>query len=131
MIIDTNVVVSILMEPTAAKDEFVLKHKLIAPQLLKMELINVLRKYHFFNSIPMAKAINYYENGLDLFASFVDNEPLLASATELSFKLNHPIYDCLYLALAIQLEQPFVSIDKKLLQKAGTLGIVTIDFDSI
>lgn len=38
-------------------------------------------------------------------------EPALALALELS----HPIYDCLYLAAAIQLDQPLVTADRRFL----------------
>ena len=41
-------------------------------------------------------------------------EPSLANrALQLSFLLNHPVYDCTYLALAMQREVPVVTADRR------------------
>jgi predicted nucleic acid-binding protein len=131
MIVDTNVIISILIDPKPQKVDFVKINSFQAPNLLKIELINVLRKYHFLNNLSKESAFSYYKNGTELIDSFFDENEILPKAIDISFAVNHPIYDCIYLSLAIHLNMPFVSIDKKLLTKAKTLGIEVIDFESI
>jgi predicted nucleic acid-binding protein len=129
MVVDTNIIISILLEPTASSNDFALNNTLNAPTLLKVELINVLRKYHFFSNLNKARALNLYQEGIDLISEFYSVELLLPQAIEYSFLLNHPIYDCIYLSLAQLLNDPFVSKDKKLLVKAKSLGINIIEFN--
>jgi predicted nucleic acid-binding protein len=131
MIVDTNVIISILIDPNSKKIEFLKNNRLKAPNLLKIELINVLRKYHFLNNLSKENAYSYYKNGLELIEDFIDENEILSKAIEISFSLNHPIYDCIYLSLAKHLNLPFVSVDKKLLFKAKNFGIDVLDFDSI
>ncbi len=131
MVVDVNVLIAILMEDTAAKTLFIKTHSFEAPAFLKPELINVLRKFHFFNNLSLDTCFGYYTQGIALIDNFVIDEILLEKAIEYSFQLNHPIYDCLYLSLAKVLNEPFVSLDKKLLIKAKVLGIEIIDFTEI
>jgi predicted nucleic acid-binding protein len=131
MIVDTNVIISILIDPSSKKVEYIKKNDFFAPNLLKIELINVLRKYHFLNNLSKENAYAYYRNGIELIGKFFDENEIMPKAIDISFALNHPIYDCIYLSLASHLNMPFVSIDKKLLTKAKTLGIEVIDFESL
>ena len=39
---------------------------------------------------------------------------LLEPAIEISFDLRHPVYDCVYLALALQRQVPLVTADERL-----------------
>jgi predicted nucleic acid-binding protein len=48
----------------------------------------------------------------------ISAEELRLRALELALELNHPIYDCFYLALAERERCPLVSADKKLLGAA-------------
>jgi predicted nucleic acid-binding protein len=41
------------------------------------------------------------------------------AATRLAIDLDHPAYDCLYLALAIARDCPFVTADERFLRKLG------------
>ncbi len=131
MIIDANVIISILIESSLSKTNFIKENRFQAPNFLKIELINVLRKYHFISNLSLENARQYYENGKALVDEFYDESEILTHAIEISFSLNHPIYDCIYLALAKYLNVPFVSIDKKLLDKANTIGIEVFDFGNI
>lgn len=42
---------------------------------------------------------------------------LTSSALQLALTLEHPVYDCLFIALAVREACPFVTSDQKLLQK--------------
>ena len=49
------------------------------------------------------------------FARLVPTETLLPTAARLSRTLDHPVYDCCYLALAIQEDAALVTADRRLL----------------
>ena len=42
---------------------------------------------------------------------------LFEAATRMSIEIDHPAYDCLYLALAVEKECPFVTADERFLRK--------------
>lgn len=65
---------------------------------------------------------------LELIASAVELVPapaLVFDAMELSIQSHHPIYDCLYLALARSTSLAVVSADRKLNAVASSLGIAS------
>jgi predicted nucleic acid-binding protein len=128
MIIDTNVLVQIFLTDDASKPDILRNQLCEAPAFLKIELINVLRKIHFLNNIPLKIVEETYISAISYVYKFHDNDGLLLTARELSFQLNHPIYDCLFLALAKKTNNAFVSSDKRLLKKADNIGVETILF---
>jgi predicted nucleic acid-binding protein len=48
--------------------------------------------------------------------------PLLAAAVEVGVDLGHPVYDCLYLALARELGTQVVTDDRRLLARLAASG---------
>lgn len=48
--------------------------------------------------------------------------PLIDRALEISFELNHPIYDCIYLALCEREQATMIAADKKLARKIRGTG---------
>jgi predicted nucleic acid-binding protein len=48
-----------------------------------------------------------------------DGEEPLPSALEWAHRLDHPVYDCAYLALALHLDGTYVTADRRFWQKAG------------
>lgn len=50
------------------------------------------------------------------------SRPLLGAATEMAIQLDHPAYDCLYLALAVANDCQFVTADERLLRKLAQVG---------
>ena len=53
----------------------------------------------------------------------VSDEGLLSSALAIAIEQNHPIYDCLYLALALRENASLVTADRKLASLAGRMGL--------
>ena len=47
------------------------------------------------------------------------DESLASAVLELSFQLDHPIYDCLYVALARYLNLPLITADARLLRSSA------------
>ena len=100
MILDTNFYINFCLYPDEKLFGIIKDNKLLAPEYLKMEVINILRKLNFFQGIPRTKIDEYETIIFDLIAEFVPDRLLLDSAKRFSFDLNHPIYDCIFLALA-------------------------------
>lgn len=129
MIIDTNVIIQFYFGDRPPSLDLSMYH-LEAPNFVKIELVNVLRKAHFLNKIPRETLEQVYNDGIALITNFHDNEVLLDLAKDISFQLNHPIYDCLFLALALKINMPFLSSDTRLLVKAESLGIKTVNYSN-
>ena len=125
MIIDTNVLFQFYFGEDTVHTLDVLGLDIEAPDILKIEFINVLRKAHYLNHVPIDTIDKVYVDAIGLIKVFYHHNDILEEAKDISFALNHPIYDCLFLALASKLDQPFVSSDKRLLLKANNLGIKT------
>ena len=97
--IDTNIVITYVYENDNSLDEYVNNQMIIVPYFQKIEVINVLRKAHFFHATPMDKINSCYENFEHIIDDFVDDQLMFPVARKISIELNHPIYDCLYLAV--------------------------------
>ncbi|MFZ1787345.1 MAG: type II toxin-antitoxin system VapC family toxin [Saprospiraceae bacterium] len=128
MIVDTNVLIQVYTNETVSYETVFDNYVLEAPDFVKIEFLNVMRKMHFLNNVPLSKLELAYEKAMKLIYRFYSSESLLYEAKAISFQLNHPIYDCLFLALAIRSNQPFLSSDMRLLKKAESIGVKTVYF---
>lgn len=131
MIIDTNVAFRLVVNPTPGVEKFFRDEFIIAPHFLLIEMHNVLRKLHHFKGIPLEQILEFRDKSLQIIDAFYPDEKLLSKAFNLSLEINHPIYDCLFLALADLLNQPLVSQDQKLLKKCHKLYIQAINLKDI
>lgn len=99
---------------------------LIAPELLMAEAGNAFWKYVRSGMMAAAKAqaaLSQLPNRFENFAALT----LLADASlEIAVSLNHPIYDCFYLALARREGAPLVTADKRLAAIAKALPDVEV-----
>lgn len=128
LVVDTNVLLALIINPNDKLAAFLADKILYAPAFIQLELINVFRKYHFLEGISKDILLKYFDVSVELIDFLYPDEILLEGATKLSFELNHPIYDCLFLQLAIECQIPFVSLDLRLLEKAKYLGIDTMQW---
>ena len=91
--------------------------RLIAPDLVLVELTNVAWKFVQFDKQPddlVAATIRQAERAFD---ELVPARLLHVRALEIAIALRHAAYDCFYLALAEKRECPFVTADDKLLHR--------------
>ncbi len=88
-----------------------------APDFLKLELGNAFWKNVLRGHIP-ADAFHVVLPELELSINhWHPTTALLPEAFELACELQHPIYDCIYLALAKRHALPLVTADRKLATK--------------
>jgi predicted nucleic acid-binding protein len=96
-----------------------------APSLILIETTNSLLKYFRTGQITEADieyAINSLSVALD---EIVDDGTLLQAATRIAASNSHNIYDCLYLALALDRHEPLATADRRLASLARSLNIET------
>lgn len=91
---------------------------LIAPSLIAAEIGSAIWKAVRRGDVTRANALTALEAALLPFDKLVVAEDLHLRALELAIELDHPIYDCFYLALAERERCALVTADKRLLAAA-------------
>jgi predicted nucleic acid-binding protein len=106
--------------------------EMLAPDLLLTEVANALWRKTVSREISPAEADRAFdlvtESGIDLRPT----APLLGSAMQLARRLNHPVYDCVYLELATRERASFITADRRFLRRVATrrLKIPVVDLQT-
>ena len=90
-----------------------------APRLLATELANALWKNWRREKVSLQQARSALGAVRQIVGQWHDVEPLLDRAVQLSFELDHPVYDLTYLSLAEMLQLRCVTADHRLLGKVA------------
>ena len=119
LVIDASIAVKWVVDEQGTPQALALREraKLTAPELLVAECANILWKKVQRGELTRQEALLAARL---LQAAEVELQPtrsLLEAATRIALDLVHPAYDCLYLALAIDNECPFVTADERFLRK--------------
>lgn len=116
-VVDASVAVKWLVEEDHSNEAIGLLDggsRLVAPALLFAETANALWAMHRRGEISaddMSDAVDTLRAApVSLPTSMLE---LAAAASRLGTDLDHPVYDCFYLALAIQTQYPVVTADKR------------------
>ena len=125
MIIDASVATHWFADTefSEAADPFRSLSNLIAPGFLLVETANVLYKQSRAGRIDADRCGESVEVLRESMAELVSDLELLPQAINLAIANNHPVYDCLYLALAMDRRVPLVTADRGLARRAEALGI--------
>ncbi len=97
------------------------EHELLAPDLLLPELTNVLWKKvrgGECDADSAAEILELLETDCPL---LIPSRTLAPRALELALALGHPVYDCLYLAAAIEADARLATADATLARAARTV----------
>ena len=95
--------------------------ELIAPDLVLVELLNAGWKAARMGAITEAQFAAIAELAPTLFSELVPASTLLSAAQRWCLQLDHPAYDCLYLALAEQRSAVLLTQDQRLLRKVQSV----------
>jgi predicted nucleic acid-binding protein len=133
-VLDASVAAKFFLEEEGSELARSLEHgyDLSAPELILAELCNLfwkrIRKRDMFVTDAHA-ALERLPNVLDL----IGLEQIAPEAIRLSATLDHPAYDCFYLALAYQQNRPLLTADAKLaiLAEAARLDVSVIRLDQL
>jgi predicted nucleic acid-binding protein len=119
LVVDASIAVKWVVEEDGTAEALALRPgaALVAPELLIAECANILWKKVKRDELSHEEAL--FAARL-LQAADIELSPtrrLLEAATRLALAIDHPGYDCLYLALAAERDCPFVTADDRLLRK--------------
>ena len=85
----------------------------LAPDLLGAEVANIFWKKHRRDELTDEEAAQLIANLQRLDITMVPHQRLLSEAFALAARARHPVYDCLYLALAHQSDCQLVTADRR------------------
>lgn len=98
-----------------------------APDLILSECANIIWKRHRMGDITREEASGAVEliGAMHLYVE--PGRMLIDRAVALSIDLDHPAYDCFYVAHAEQLNAPFLTADSKLVGKLRASDATTVE----
>jgi predicted nucleic acid-binding protein len=90
-------------------------HDFLAPELIIPEVLNAAWRHRRLGEIADAQFDHIVVRVADSLISCRPLRPLAPRAAALARELDHPVYDCFYLALAETEEAPLITADRRLL----------------
>ncbi|MEE4173858.1 MAG: type II toxin-antitoxin system VapC family toxin [Xanthomonadales bacterium] len=123
-VVDASVLIKTIVEETGTVEAVTLlrEHAIVAPDLVFPECANVLwkkvRRAEFTRE--EAEVASQILQRIDM--ELVPSRALINAVVDLSLQLDHPAYDCTYLALARAEGSPLVTADQRLVKKLANAG---------
>ena len=111
-------------EPDSPLAEALLDDELIAPDLLFAEVGNILWKKQLRGEMDAAATQIGARWLLQVPVQVHDSAGLLTDALVLALQLQHPAYDCFYLALARRVDAPLMTADRQLHARCHAADVV-------
>ena len=119
LVIDASIAVKWVVEEEGTDEALRLlkRSRLIAPELLVAECANILWKKVRRDELTNEEALLAARLLQSAEIELSPTRSLMEPATRVAIELDHPAYDCIYLALAAERDCPFVTADQRLLRK--------------
>jgi predicted nucleic acid-binding protein len=124
LVVDASIAVKWVVEEDGTQQALILRRhaKLIAPDLLIAECANILWKKVQRDELSQQEALLAARLLQAAEIELLPSRSSMEAATRLAIELDHPAYDCVYLALAIDNDCKFVTADERLLRKLDQGG---------
>lgn len=121
LVIDASIAVKWVVDEDGTENALALRRyaKLIAPELLVAECANIFWKKVRRDELSRDEALLAARLLQASDVELLPTRSLLEAATRIAVELDHPAYDCVYVALAIERDCRFVTADKRFLRKLG------------
>ena len=134
-VVDASVALKWLIEEEGSDAAIRLRDaNLAAPALMRIEAANVLRSLAARQEIAASEAVELLGFLQTAPVSIVEHDDALErDALELALTLRHPVYDCVYLALAQRMKRVLVTADLRFLRvvRSGGISAVTLALDEL
>lgn len=99
-----------------------LAEELIAPALWLAEAANALWRHVRLGETSSAEALARIDELANAPVALISIEPYVRRALQLATQLDHPVYDCLYLALAEHLDTHVITDDRRFFTIGNAAG---------
>ena len=123
LVLDVNVIAGYLLGSGADREElstlFQGSFEFIAPDIWRPELGNTFWKYIQKREITLDQAVALFQRAEPLISDTISSRELWQLALLLAARNNHPVYDCLFVALAVLEDTRLVSYDRRLAKMFG------------
>jgi predicted nucleic acid-binding protein len=118
-VIDASIAIKWVVEEHGTAEALTLRQKavLIAPDLLVPECANILWKKVQRHELLVEEALLAARLLQGAEIELLPMRSLFEIATRISIEIDHPAYDCVYLALADENDCQFVTADERILRK--------------
>jgi predicted nucleic acid-binding protein len=121
IVVDASVAVKWVLNETGSEAAFALHNdELIAPALLLAEAGNALWRRARIGEITSDEANLRMAELLNAPVALLAIEPYIEPALKLATGIGHPIYDCVYLALALHQQTHVVTADRRFAAAASS-----------
>ena len=116
VVVDASIAVKwVLAESDSDLAHRIVSYSLIAPDLLLIECGNAIWRHVELGEVDPGQVPEVWAILRSMPVELVASDQLVERALELALALKHPIYDCLYLALALDRGAQVVSADRRFL----------------
>lgn len=129
LVLDTSIAVKVFLPEEWSLEANVLlegfrtgKHELIAPEILRTEFGNVMRREMGRDRLSEAQARGTWQRSLQIPIPTVPEKDLDRTAVELALKHRGGALDGLFVALALREGISFVTSDRPMINAYGSLG---------
>ncbi len=130
--LDTNVLAYALFDADARAEACLralsVAERVLAPDLLRAELLSVLRQAVRADHIDPDTALGMLDDGQAVVTRFFDTAMLWQDALALALARDHSSYDVLFVALAMQQSAALVTHHGRLLERFPETAITPADF---
>jgi predicted nucleic acid-binding protein len=124
IVVDASVAVKwVLNEPGTEAALALRDEELIAPALWLVEAANALWRHVRLGELGREQALARLSELEKAPIASLPIEPHVARALELATEADHPVYDCIYLALALHQQARVVTDDRRFLAAAARLNL--------
>ena len=126
VVVDASVIMAAFFPEPFSKESLALLDsgaKLFAPDLIYAEVANVIWKRHSRGDIDDKDATDLFNDVMGLSLDITPSKQLADPALALAMQTGRTVYDCLYVALAVQTKTVMYSNDRRLINSlsAGPL----------
>jgi predicted nucleic acid-binding protein len=123
IVVDASVTLKwVFDEPGSAAATALRGEDLLVPNLWLAEAANAVWRRARLGDITAEEAVGYFSELANAPVMSVTMEPHLERALALAMEIGHPIYDCVYLALALHHETYVVTADRRFAAAASLAG---------
>ena len=124
IVVDASVALKWVFDESESATAIALRDEdLLAPSLWLAEAANAVWRRARLGDITAEEAVAYFSELANAPVVLVAMEPHLERALSLAMEIRHPIYDCVYLALALRHETHVVTADRRFVAAADRAGL--------